>query len=51
MISHYEIVDGHTGKVVGTAKSRASASRMVDRRDSAYGACRYTARPIWTEAA
>ena len=43
----YDIVDQRTGKVVGTAKNRASASRSVDRKDLAFGACRYTARPIY----
>lgn len=43
----YEIVDGQTGQVVGSAKTRAGASRAVDRRDNAYGAYRYRARPIY----
>lgn len=45
----FDIVDRHTGKVVATAKTRAGASRAVDRRDNAYGAYRYTARPVYQE--
>lgn len=48
-ITHYEIVDRQTKHVVGTAKTLASATRSVDRRDNAYGAYRYFARPVRTE--
>lgn len=37
----YLIVDGHTGAVVGKAKTRKAARRSCDRRDNAYGAIRY----------
>jgi hypothetical protein len=49
--THYEIVDGQTGAKVGTAKTRAAASRAVDRRDNAYGAYRYRARAVYAESA
>jgi hypothetical protein len=39
----FVIVDSHTGRVVGQAKTRAAASRSVDRRDNAYGGYRYRA--------
>lgn len=45
--THYEIIDRHTGAKVATAKTRAGASRAVDRRDNAYGAYRYSARPVY----
>jgi hypothetical protein len=45
--THFEIVDKQTGAVVGTAKTRKSASRAVDRRDNAYGAYRYFARSVY----
>lgn len=44
--SGYEIIDSHTGLVVGTAKSLKAATRSVDRRDNAYGAYRFRARPV-----
>lgn len=47
MPTHYEIVDKHTGKVVGICKTRKRATTSVDKRDNAYGAYRYTARPVW----
>lgn len=40
----YEIVDRHTGKVVGRARTLAGARRSVDRRDCEYGAYRFYAR-------
>lgn len=42
----YEIVDRHTGLVVGKAKTLSAARRSVDKRDLAYGAYRYFARRI-----
>ncbi len=45
--THYAIVDGQTGAIVATAKTRAGASRAVDRRDNAYGAYRYRAQPVY----
>lgn len=43
----YDIVDKHTGKVVGTATTRKGATRSVDQRDNAYGAYRYSARAVY----
>ena len=40
----YNIIDRHTGCIVGQAKTLAGARRAVDRRDNAYGAYRYTFR-------
>ncbi len=37
----YEIVDRHTGAVVGRAKTLKGAARAVDQRDNAYGAYRF----------
>lgn len=42
----FYIVDKHTKKIVGKAKTLAAASRSVDKRDNAYGAYRYTRRRI-----
>ena len=46
----FDIIDRHTGRKVGEAKTRASANRSVDRRDNAYGAYRYYAKPIYEES-
>lgn len=46
-ITHFEIVDSRTGRVVATAKTRTGANRSVDSRDKAFGACRFTARAVW----
>lgn len=40
----YDIIDRHTGKTVGHCKTLARALASVDKRDSAYGAYRYTHR-------
>ena len=45
----FDIVDSHTGRIVGCAKNRRIASRMVDVRDNAYGAYRYRARAVYAE--
>ncbi|MBS3648829.1 hypothetical protein KEU06_09445 [Pseudaminobacter sp. 19-2017] len=45
----FDIIDRHTGKKVGEATTRAGANRSVDRRDNAYGAYRYSAKPIYAE--
>ncbi len=37
----YQVIDGHTKKVMGNYKTRQTASRRVDRLDVAYGTCRY----------
>jgi len=47
MIKHFEIIDTQTGAVVGTAKTRSSASNKKDRMDAKYGAVRYVARPVY----
>ncbi|CAB4151694.1 hypothetical protein UFOVP601_29 [uncultured Caudovirales phage] len=47
MPTHYLIIDTRTGATVGTAKTRAAASRSVDRRDAAFGAYRYRAVPVY----
>lgn len=47
----YDIIDRHTGAVVGTAMTRKGASRSVDRRDNEYGAYRYYAKPIYAPLA
>lgn len=44
----YDIIDRRTGLKVGSAKTRAGATRSVDKRDLAYGACRYFARPVYS---
>lgn len=49
--THYEIIDGHTGQVVTTVKTRRGASLAVDRRDNAYGAYRYRSRPVYEAVA
>jgi len=43
----YDIIDRQTKQVVGTAKTRAGATRSCDRRDNDYGAIRYYAKPIY----
>lgn len=43
----YDIIDRQTKQVVGTAKTRAGATRSVDRRDNEYGAYRYYAKPVY----
>jgi hypothetical protein len=43
----YDIIDRHTQQVVGSAKTRVAASRSADKRDLAYGAYRYSVRPIY----
>lgn len=47
----FDIVDSRTGAVVGTAKTRAGATRSVDRRDNAFGGYRYSVRPIYAALA
>ncbi len=49
-MQNYEIVDRHTGKVVGHAKTLSGALRSVDRRDNAYGAYRYFHRRVTAQA-
>lgn len=46
----HEVVDGHTGKVVGRYKSLRRASHAADKNDLKYGAVRYHARRIEKKA-
>lgn len=50
MADRYEVTDRHTGRVVGTYKSRTRAYRTADAKDLAYGAVRYTVRPVYGAA-
>jgi hypothetical protein len=43
----YDIIDRHTGLKVGEAKTRAGATRSVDKRDNAYGGYRFSAKPVY----
>jgi hypothetical protein len=43
----YHIVDSHTGKVVGKARTSVGASRSVDKRDNAYGGYHHRRVPIY----
>lgn len=47
----YHVIDSHTGQVVKTynANQGKLASRMVDRLDSKYGACRYIRKAIYND--
>lgn len=45
----FDIVDRHTGRIVGKARTRAGATRSIDRRDNAYGACRYHAVAVYAD--
>ena len=40
-VTRYQIVDTHTGYVVGSANNRRAATNKADRKDAAYGAYRY----------
>lgn len=42
----YQVIDRHTQTVVGTHKTRAAASRSVNRKDNLYGAYRYFVKPV-----
>jgi hypothetical protein len=42
----YQVIDRQTGNVIGTYKTRVSASRAVDRLDNAYGGYRYYAKLV-----
>lgn len=46
----FDIIDGKTGQIVGSAKTRARASASVDRRDNAYGAYRFYAVAVYASA-
>ena len=45
----YEIVDRHTGEVVGVYKDGKRARTRRDKLDLAYGASRYTVRVIYPD--
>ena len=45
----YDIIDRHTGAKVGEAKTRAGATRSVDKRDNKNGGYRFSAQPVWAE--
>ena len=51
VIIRFDIVDGQTGAVVGSAKTRSRARASVDRRDDQYGAYRFKAIPVYAEDA
>lgn len=42
----FQIIDCHTGRVVGQATTLKGARRSADRRDMAYGAIRYSVRRV-----
>lgn len=44
--TEYDVIDRHTGKIVGHCKTLARALASVDKRDNAYGAYRYTHRRV-----
>jgi hypothetical protein len=46
-----EIVDMHSGEIVGHAMSLRAALRRCDSLDTAYGAHRYTQRPVAVDLA
>lgn len=49
--THYIIIDRLTGAQVGQAKTREKASQSVNKRDLAYGACRYYAQAVYEKEA
>ena len=50
-VVRYDVVDRQTRKVVGSFKSGSRATAMVDRKDNAYGAYRYSRVAVWSDAA
>lgn len=55
-VARYDVIDVHTGATVrqyqvssyaDQGKQRRAASRYADKRDLAYGAVRYSVRPVW----
>lgn len=48
LTTRYQIIDGHTGQIIGTRKTAHSAHKRVDVLDLAYGACRYHVQPVTT---
>lgn len=49
-IIRFDIIDIQTGKVVDTATTRDGANRKCDNRDHKYGAVRFIAKAIWSDA-
>jgi hypothetical protein len=45
----YQIIDSHTGAVVGKCSTRSGANRSVDRLDYEYGGYRFMVRPVWKD--
>lgn len=48
-VEHYHIISKSSGKVVGKAKTKASARRVVDKRDNEYGSYNHTIKPVFKE--
>lgn len=42
----YQVIDRHTGTIVGTFKSKQAARNKRDRLDLQYGAVRYSVREV-----
>ena len=51
MVSHYEVIDGHTGECVAThrADQRKNAYRFAERKNAEYGAHRYVVMTVMGE--
>jgi hypothetical protein len=45
----YNIIDRQTKAKVGFAKTRAGATRSVDKRDNEYGGYRFYSQPVYAE--
>ncbi len=45
-LTMYQIIDRQTGAIVGTAKTRQTATRKRDRLDNEYGAYRYYVKEV-----
>lgn len=45
----FQIVDKHTGNVVGRQPTRKRATTRVDKLDNEYGAYRYRAKRAWED--
>ncbi len=43
----YDLIDRQTDTVIGSYTKREPAMRRADKLDLAYGAVRYSVRPIW----
>lgn len=48
-VEHYHIISKSSGKIVGKAKTKASARRVVDKRDNEYGSYNHTIKPVFKE--